>query len=96
MSFNGWQEFIDLCKSSIKANNFDELMQVLLTLEEKEQFSTRVLLLQQLLQAEKSQREIAKDLHISISKITRGSNELKRSSTMMLDFLKDNLTTEKQ
>ena len=90
-STNGWHQFLELSAASIKCNNFDALMQVLLTAEEKEQLSTRVLLLQQLLAGKKSQREIAQELKISISKITRGSNELKRSDAAMHTFLKEHL-----
>ena len=90
----GWQRFIELCATSMHHGNFNELMQVLLTPEEKEQLSTRVLLMQQLLEAKKSQRKIAQDLQVSISKITRGSNELKRSSPATLTFLKETLVAE--
>ena len=90
-STSGWQQFLELCAVSIKQNNFDVLMQVLLTPEEKDQLSTRVLLIQQLLAGEKSQREIAQDLQVSISKITRGSNELKRSDAATIAFLKEQL-----
>ncbi len=90
-SIEGWQQFSELCIASIKKNNFDAVMQFLLTPEEKEQLATRVLLIQQLLAGEKSQREIAHDLKISISKITRGSNELKRSDKAIITFLRKNL-----
>ena len=55
MTNDGWQQFINLCRAAVELGNFDELMKVLLTAEEKEQLATRVLLLQQLLQADKSQ-----------------------------------------
>ena len=90
-STNGWHQFLELAAASVKCNNFDALMQVLLTAEEKDQLSTRVLLIQQLLSGKKSQREIAQELKISISKITRGSNELKRSDAAMVTFLKERL-----
>ena len=90
----GWQEFVRLCSTSIAADNFDELCNVLLTVEEKNQLATRVLLLQQLLMGAKSQREIAQCFNISIAKITRGSNELKRGNMAIIDFLRSNLVDQ--
>ena len=87
----GWGKFIALCEAGINAGRFDELCDLLLTFEEKKQLATRVSLLQQLLIGEKSQREIAAYLGVSIAKITRGSNELKRGSTAIVDFLRSNL-----
>lgn len=34
---------------------------------------------------------MAEDLHVSISKITRGSNELKRMPPKLIGFLKENM-----
>lgn len=90
----GWQKFVELSEAAIATGNFDELLDVLLTIEEKEQLATRVLLIQELMVGEKSQREIAEHLNISIAKITRGSNELKRSSTAIVDFLQANLANK--
>jgi TrpR family trp operon transcriptional repressor len=89
---DGWPKFINLCDASIKANNFAELMEFFLTPEEKEQLALRVLLVQELLSGEKTQRQIAKDLTISISKITRGSNHLKVAEHQALKaFLQEQL-----
>ena len=35
--------------------------------------------------------DIAQDLQVSIAKITRGSNELKRMSSQLITFLKENI-----
>ncbi len=51
----------------------------------------RYLIIKELLQKKKPQRQIAKDLNVSIAKITRGSNELKRMHPKLLQFLKKNL-----
>ena len=59
------------------------------TMEEKKDFATRYLIIKTLLKNEKPQRQIAKELHVSISKITRGSNELKRMDPALLDYLRD-------
>jgi TrpR family trp operon transcriptional repressor len=42
----------------------------------------------------KPQRQIAADLQVSIAKITRGSNELKRMKESFLEFLKSKWVEE--
>ena len=44
-----------------------------------------------LLKKQKTQREIAEDLNVSIAKITRGSNELKRTNKKFLNWLRERL-----
>lgn len=73
----GWQQFLTLCMSAESEQQLSELLGLLLTLEERDALSMRALLIKELLKGEKTQREIAQNLHISIAKITRGSNALK-------------------
>jgi len=73
----GWQDFLQCC---LKQKNPDELAKLLgfyLTIEEKENVIDRYLLTSALLEGKLTQREISKQLHVSIAKITRGSNALK-------------------
>jgi len=84
---DGWNQFVKLCSSLHKPKNFSDLLDVFLTIEEKENIATRYLIVQALLRKEKPQREIAKDLNVSIAKITRGSNELKRVDKKVLHYL---------
>jgi TrpR family trp operon transcriptional repressor len=51
----------------------------------------RCLIIRDLLMQEQTQREIAKNLNVSIAKITRGSNELKRIKDPLLTYLKSKL-----
>ncbi len=74
---SGWDSFLDLCRGSASDRELDELLGLLLTLEEKQAITTRVLLTQALLKGDKTQREISEELGVSIAKITRGSNALK-------------------
>lgn len=84
-------EFIQLCQSTQDKTQLSALLNFFLTPEECADIETRVLLIKELLREKKTQREIAKDSHISIAKITRGSNELKKIDIKLLTFLKEQL-----
>lgn len=87
----GWQKFIDLCVNSKDKSKLESLLKFFLTFEEQEQIAGRIILVQELLKGEKTQREIAKDFDISIAKITRGSNMLKTIDTETRDYLLSSL-----
>lgn len=87
----GWGLFLKLCANAAKKNNLESLLQFLLTDEEVAQLEKRVLLTQALLAEEQTQRDIAKNLQISISKITRGSNSLKHIDVDLKKFLRQQL-----
>lgn len=84
---HGWQSFLRLCHAQRTHADLIQFFDLFLTDEEKENLATRVLLIQALLAGELSQREIAKQLHVSIAKITRGSNMLKRMDKAFLKKL---------
>src|SRR3990167_9938051 len=90
----GWQDFITLCREADSAEFLNELFVLLLTLEEKEQLSLRVALVQELIQGKKTQREISRDLNVSIAKITRGSNALKTISNSLKEYIKQHRSLE--
>lgn len=74
---DGWRRFVDLCLKVKSREQFEELLKLLLTTEERRDVSKRVLLINALLEGALTQREIAKEFKISIARITRGSNALK-------------------
>jgi TrpR family trp operon transcriptional repressor len=86
-----WQNFLALCLNTKNEKNLASLLALFLTPEEKEDITTRYLIVKALLKKEKTQRQIAKDLNVSIAKITRGSNEIKRLSPSVLKYLEDHL-----
>jgi TrpR family trp operon transcriptional repressor len=90
----GWQTFLELCLEMGELKNVASLFDLLLTAEEKESLAMRALIIRELLAQEKTQRAIARDLNVSIAKITRGSNELKRMKPEFLAFLKTKLVKE--
>lgn len=90
-SLDGWQNFLDLCLSAPDKMTLSLLLDFFLTENEKESIALRLLIIQDLLTKRKTQRQIAHDLKVSIAKITRGSNELKRLDAELLKFLQKNL-----
>jgi TrpR family transcriptional regulator, trp operon repressor len=87
----GWRCFTKLCLATKNEKLLSSLCDLLLTQEEKESIAMRCLIVMDLLKQEKTQRDMAEDLHVSIAKITRGSNELKRMPSKLIEFLKRNM-----
>lgn len=85
----GWKMFLDLCLKTKKPSRLEELLNLFLTIEEKEHFSSRMQIIKALLEEKLSQREISDEMHVSISQITRGSNALKIVSDDLLKFLEN-------
>ena len=84
----GLECFIELCLSTKDKKTASLLFDLFLTPEERTDLAMRFFIVKELLQEEKTQRQIAKDLNVSIAKITRGSNELKRIDRKLLTYLK--------
>lgn len=87
----GWKQFLDLSRSMKDENTLSTLYDLLLTHEEKESIATRCLIVKELLRQKNTQREMAKNLSVSIAKITRGSNEIKRMDAQFIKYLKSKL-----
>ncbi|MBV9576111.1 MAG: trp operon repressor [Gammaproteobacteria bacterium] len=83
--------FIDLVLSIKDKKECALLLDLFLTEEEKKNIELRYLIIKELLKNKKTQREIAKDIGVSIAKITRGSNELKRMNKKFIIGLKRKL-----
>ncbi len=90
-SIDGWQQLLTWCQQVKDEKQLSSLFELLLTPEEKIDVAKRCLIIRELLAKKLSQREIAKNLNVSIAKITRGSNEIKRLSPELLQFVKENL-----
>lgn len=91
MNQAGWRDFIKLCLKTDNEKVLSSLFDFILTQEEKESIALRYLIIKELLKQKKTQRDMAKDLQVSIAKITRGSNELKRTSPKLIEFFKKNI-----
>ncbi len=77
---DGWRGFLNLCSGAKSPSALDELFWLFLTPKERADIATRYLIVRELIRGKKTQREMAKDLGVSIAKITRGSNILKMIS----------------
>jgi len=73
---DGWRRFLALCKKA-SLEELDELLKAILTHTERHEIAFRVLVFRELIRGERTQREIAADLPISLANVSRGSNVLK-------------------
>ncbi len=85
---DGWRFFIALCLKLKTASEFEEFFDLFMTMEEKNLFSSRCMIIKGLLEGDIPQREMAKQYNVSIGQITRGSNALKRIDPKMEQFLR--------
>ena len=88
MNSEGWQCFLEWCTATQDKTLLSELFDCLLTPEEHESIETRCLIVSALLDQARPQRQISEDLKVSIAKITRGSNQLKRISPRLKTYLR--------
>lgn len=86
-----WRAFINLCEEVGKDHKLAPLFDLMLTPEERADIGKRLDIIKALLAEKHSQRDIAERLGVSIAKITRGSNELKRMSDSFVDYLRKKL-----
>lgn len=84
---DGWWRFLDACAELKTAKEMNDLFNLLLTIEERKDVADRYLIVRDLLKGDKTQREMAEDLQVSIAKITRGSNSLKTIGENLRNFL---------
>lgn len=88
---NGWQQLINILSENSDPQDINIICDFLLTKEEKEQLSKRVLLTKELIKKSKSQREISKEIGISICTVTRCSNALKDCSARVKKIFSENI-----
>lgn len=86
-----WQHLIFLMTKLDKNDQTESFLNLFLTASERDALSTRYQIIKALLKGDKTQRVIAKELKVSIAKITRGSNFLKTLKDEELAFLKSTL-----
>ncbi|HXF29325.1 MAG TPA: trp operon repressor [Chlamydiales bacterium] len=73
----GWWGFLNLCLKAKSPEKLKQLLDLFLTIEEKETVAQRYLIIKALQEGKLTQRKIADHFGVSISQITRGSNALK-------------------
>lgn len=83
-----WNEFIQQCIGFDKIEDLSTFFNVVLTISEREEIPKRLQIFKELLKGEKTQREIASDLSVSIANITRASNIIKSRQYNLNELLK--------
>ena len=76
--YENWQEVVELIQRAAKEDKESELLNMLLTQDERDTLTARVNIVYELLRGDMSQRQLSQMLGVGIATITRGSNELKR------------------
>lgn len=84
---NGWRQLLNWCQHATDDKQLAALFDLLLTPEEKKDIAMRCLIIKELLAKEHSQRDLAKKLNVSIAKITRGSNAIKRMKPLIIQYV---------
>lgn len=84
---DGWRSFLAHCLQIKNAKDLNAFFTVFLTAKEREEVAGRSLIVKELLQGEKTHREIARSLKVSIAKISRGSNVLKTTEPRLKKYL---------
>ncbi|MCK4608899.1 MAG: trp operon repressor [Gammaproteobacteria bacterium] len=82
-----WLEFLRFCSEFRTSEQVDNFFEVFYTFNEREEVLSRYLIVKEMLTSKKTQREIAVSHNVSIAKITRGSNQLKRVSDEFKEFI---------
>lgn len=86
---DGWRGFIKQCLKIKHAKDLDAFFTVFLTAKEREEIAGRFLVIKELLLGEKTHREIARCLQVSVANVSRGSNVLKTTESRLKKFLEE-------
>ena len=86
---DGWRGFIRHCLNVQNEQDLEAYFGLFLTNDERQVIAGRYQIVRELLRGEKSQREIAKDLEVSIANISRGSNALKTTKSSLKKYLEN-------
>lgn len=94
--FTDWQQVIDIVRQAAAEQKDDTLLKLLLTPDERTVLLSRVNILHELLNGQRSQRKISELLGVGVATITRGSNELKHHDEATKTWLANLLLDQSQ
>jgi TrpR family trp operon transcriptional repressor len=81
MTVQQWSKVVDLIQTQSDHETLNSVLGVLLTPEERDAVASRLAIMRALLNGGESQREISARFDVSIAKVSRCSNFLKRLET---------------
>lgn len=70
-------EFLNQCMKFNDIKDLAKFFEVILTISERNEIPKRLQIIRELLKGEKTQRELAESLKVSIANVTRASNLIK-------------------
>ena len=73
-----WNKFLENCNASSTIKELEQFLNIILTPAEFDKIAARYQILSKLIHSNKTQRELAKELNVSIFNIARGANQLKK------------------
>ncbi len=82
-----YEAFLQACARLKTVDQYKYFFELFFTPEERKDISNRYVIVKELLEGSKTQREIAKNHRISIAQITRGSNMLKVLNTEAIKLI---------
>lgn len=85
--YPGIGKLSELLHRAKSKEQLEQLLELFLTMTEREAIGGRYLIVEGLLKGEKPQRQLAEELGLSISKITAGSNAIKRAPLGLRQFV---------
>ncbi len=91
---DNFSEIVSVLAQTEDADTIAEIIRALLTPAEIKDIEARWEIVKRL-ERGVSQRKIAKDLHLSLCKITRGSKELKKENSVLKTIIHKIVTKEK-
>ena len=83
-----WNQFLQNCNSFQTTEELEQFFNLVLTPAEFEKIAARYQILSELIHSQKTHRELAKELDVSIFNITRGANQLKKISESEKQLIK--------